>query len=222
MNTRLPKIRAVLISDTHEQHRHARVPEGDLLIHAGDFTMFNRSIPAILDFNDWLTELPHRYKVLIPGNHDCMFRYQKWRDLITGASLLINEGIEIAGLRLWGSVIVPSNKRIYSDGTRNDRIKVFARIPDDTDILITHVPPQGILDIATLAGEPQGYYELLAAVRRVRPRLHVFGHIHLGYGIRNSQGTCFINAALAGPGAALTNPPATFDAAPRVAVQQNG
>ena len=63
-------IRLVLLSDTHELHRKINVPDGDILIHAGDFTMLSKSLRAISDFNAWLGELPHRYKILVPGNHE--------------------------------------------------------------------------------------------------------------------------------------------------------
>ena len=79
------------ISDTHELHRELRVPAGDLLIHAGDFTFFGKSTRAIRDFNDWLGELPHAQKVVIPGNHEYMLESDpRLRGLITNATLLIN------------------------------------------------------------------------------------------------------------------------------------
>jgi hypothetical protein len=62
--------RIVCISDTHELHRELDVPNGDILIHAGDFTLFSKSAAAIRDFNDWLGELPHRWRLVIPGNHE--------------------------------------------------------------------------------------------------------------------------------------------------------
>ena len=66
------RVRVVCISDTHELHRDLALPDGDLLIHAGDFTFWNH-VSKIRDFNDWLGELPHRHKVVIPGNHDRAF-----------------------------------------------------------------------------------------------------------------------------------------------------
>ncbi len=69
---------------------------------------------------------------------------------------------------------------------------MYANIPADTDILVTHAPPQGILD----AG--QGCAELLEASKRVRPKLHVFGHVHAGYGVLRRGPTIFVNAAMTG------------------------
>jgi hypothetical protein len=58
-------LRLVLLSDTHQLHREVDVPDGDILIHAGDFTMFSESMEAVADFNDWLGELPHRSKAIV-------------------------------------------------------------------------------------------------------------------------------------------------------------
>jgi hypothetical protein len=63
-------LRIVLLSDTHELHREVEVPDGDILIHAGDHSMFSRNMQAVEDFNVWLGELPHRYRVVVPGNHE--------------------------------------------------------------------------------------------------------------------------------------------------------
>ena len=63
-------LRLVLLSDTHQLHREVEVPDGDIFIHAGDFTMFSESMEAVADFNDWLGELPHRHKIVVPGNHE--------------------------------------------------------------------------------------------------------------------------------------------------------
>src|ERR1019366_6946290 len=86
----------VAISDTHQLHREVEVTPGDLLIHAGDFTMFSRSAAAILDFDEWLGELPHRWKIIIPGNHEFFLESDlSQRKLIGNATILIDEGIEI-------------------------------------------------------------------------------------------------------------------------------
>ena len=97
----------VLLSDTHELHREVEVPPGDILIHAGDFTMNSKSAEKLLDFNEWLCELPHAYRVVIPGNHDAVVEDASRRALITNAKLLINEGMEMMGLKIWGSPITP-------------------------------------------------------------------------------------------------------------------
>lgn len=191
-------VRLVLMSDTHGHHRKVAVPDGDLLIHAGDFTYFNGSTWAIRDFNDWLAGLPHRNKVLIPGNHDSGFAYRAWRELITAATLLINEGTTIGRLRIWGCPVTPGDWGAFGAETSHERSDVFSRIPSGTDILITHAPPYGILDQPSASDQPQGCHQLREAVCRVQPLIHVFGHLHQGYGIRRHEGTLFVNAALAG------------------------
>lgn len=102
-------VHLVLMSDTHGHHRQVEVPDGDLLVHAGDFTFFNGSTFAIRDFNTWLGQLPHKSKVLIPGNHDSGFVDPAFRELITEATLLINEGTVMEGLRIWGSPCTPND-----------------------------------------------------------------------------------------------------------------
>jgi predicted phosphohydrolase len=98
----------VLLSDTHELHREIEVPDGDILIHAGDFTMFSKNAAAILDFNDWLGDLPHRSKNLVPGNHEFFLEAdlsrRKW---VRNACVLINESVEVMGLKIWGSPMTP-------------------------------------------------------------------------------------------------------------------
>ena len=200
-------IRVVLMSDTHGHHRDVAVPDGDLLVHAGDFTYFNGSTRATRDFNDWLGQLPHGSKVVIPGNHDSGFVDLAFRELITEAKLLINEGTVMDGLRIWGSPVTPGDWGAFGPETADERERLFSQIPKYTDLLITHGPPQGILDHTTPKGKPQGCEQLLAAVRRVKPRLHVFGHIHQRYAMFRSADTLFVNAALAGPDYNIARPP---------------
>ena len=203
-------LRLVLLSDSHAMHRCLRVPDGDVLIHAGDFTMFNRR-SSVLDFNSWLQDLPHRHKIVVPGNHEFNFNRSKWRDLITGAALLVNEGIEVGGIRIWGSPVTPADSGAFGGMTERDRRRIFSAIPEDTDVVITHSPPFGILDRESLEGEYQGCKEIAEAIQRVQPRLHVFGHIHGAYGVEWVGSTVFVNAALASVGYELTKEAITVD-----------
>ncbi len=171
---------------------------------------------SLRDFNDWLGGLPHKHKILIPGNHDAGFIYPAYQELITNAVLLINDGIEVGGLKIWGSPITPNDWGAFGAATAEERARAFSRIPDDTDVLITHGPPMGILDQDLKSSVPTGCRQLLAAVRRVRPRYHVFGHFHQGYGRFSCCGTEFINAALAGPSYTLTKRPVVIDIVPAV------
>ena len=198
-STRRTTLRLVLISDTHQLHREIEVPDGDIFIHAGDFTMSSESMEAVADFNDWLGGLPHRYKIVVPGNHEFFLEADpSERSLLSNATVLINEGIEIEGLRIWGSPVTPMYGGAFGMSSAKDRKRLYARIPQGTDVLVSHGPPFGILDTAPISGSHEGCRELLDAVTRVQPKLHVFGHIHTAYGVFRTEHTTFVNASRLG------------------------
>ncbi len=85
-------LRLALLSDTHELHRELDVPDADILIHCGDFTMFSRSMNSVADFNQWLGELPHRHKIVVTGNHEFFLEADtKKRSLLTNAIILVTK-----------------------------------------------------------------------------------------------------------------------------------
>jgi Icc-related predicted phosphoesterase len=192
-------LRLVLLSDTHQLHREVEVPDGDIFIHAGDFTMFSESMEAVADFNDWLGELPHRDKIVVPGNHEFFLETDpSERVMLHNAIVLINEGTEIEGLRIWGSPVTPMYGGAFGLSSAKDRKRLYAQIPQDIDVLVSHGPPFGILDTAPISGLHEGCHELLDAVVQLRPKLHVFGHIHTAYGIFRNEHTTFVNASRLG------------------------
>jgi Icc-related predicted phosphoesterase len=203
-------LRIVLLSDMHELHREVDVPEGDILLCAGDWTMQSRSLRSIADFNQWLGELPHQHKICVPGNHETYLQTTPTnRSLLTNAILLINEGVEIEGLRIWGSPVTPVGPA-FGVISAEERRRLYGTIPEDTDILITHGPPRGILDHAPGSHFLSGDQELLDAVTRLKPRCHTFGHVHLPQNsprIFETEHTTFINAALLGPYGAIDKQP---------------
>lgn len=189
----------VCVSDTHELHRELDVPTGDVLICAGDFTMFSRSVAAIRDFDQWLGELPHRHKLVIPGNHEFFLEADPGkRSLLSNATVLIDEAIEIDGLRIYGSPLTPLYGGAFGVSSADERTKRWARIPPAIDVLVTHGPPYGIMDSSLELPTPMGDSELLAAVQRIKPSLHIFGHVHGGYGQVVLGEARFVNAALMG------------------------
>jgi len=184
------------------------VPDGDLLVHAGDFTR-QGTLREVAAFAEWLRSLPHRHKVVVAGNHDFLFEKEPVlaRSLLTGATYLEDEGVTIEGLRIWGSPWQPWFFDWAFNLKRGAPLKAkWDLIPEGTDLLVTHGPPHGILDevgrvtgkIAAFAmgqGSHVGCEELAKAVVRLRPKVHVFGHIHEGYGQIRAADTLFVNAA---------------------------
>jgi Icc-related predicted phosphoesterase len=201
-------MRIVCLADTHELHRQLIVPPGDLLLYAGDFTFFSRRRSMIDDFNDWLGELPHRHKVVIYGNHEFAFESDpSLRARLSNAIVLVNESANIDGVNIWGSPVTPVDGGAFGLNHSEDRARLYLQIPPETQILLTHTPPFGVLD-----GEPHaGCPELRAAVIRIRPRLHVFGHVHAGYGTMPTKHTMFTNAALFGEQGDLDKQPIVLD-----------
>jgi Icc-related predicted phosphoesterase len=205
-------LRIVCISDTHELHRELIVPRGDMLIHAGDFTFFSKRRGMIQDFNTWLGELPHGYKVVIPGNHEFAFEAdQRLRNAITNARLLISESAVVDGHVIWGSPITPMYGGAFGLSASKDRVQLYRTIPANVEILITHTPPFGILDLPPGSTEHGGCPELRDAANRLRPRLHVLGHIHGAYGRLSIEDTIFVNAESYGEFGHMDHAPIVVD-----------
>jgi Icc-related predicted phosphoesterase len=190
-------MKIVCISDTHFQHQKMEIPAGDLLLHAGDFSKIG--LPYEVEkFNEWLGTLPHPHKVVIAGNHDFLFEKQPElaRSLLTNAIYLEDSGVEVAGIKIWGSPITPW----FFDWAFNrlrgaDIRKHWDLIPKGIDILITHGPPFGILDM-TVRQKPVGCEDLWEIVQEIQPKLHLFGHIHEARGQMQVGNTLFVNAAM--------------------------
>jgi Icc-related predicted phosphoesterase len=190
-------MRIVCVSDTHARHHLTEMPPGDVLVHAGDITRHG-SLEDVESFNEWLGTLNYyRYKVVICGNHDFCFQNQPAvaRARITNAVYLEDSGCEIDGLTFWGSPWQPWFGGWAFNLPRGEELaRVWAKIPDRVDVLVTHGPPEGILD-KTNRGDLVGCRDLLDRVREVRPRLHVFGHIHEAAGRAEFDGITFVNAS---------------------------
>jgi len=192
-------VRLIAISDTHGLHnRIDSLPDGDVLIHAGDFMNSGYDVQDIVSFNRWLGEQPFKHRVVCGGNHDRYFETapEQARALLTNAVYLENSGITIDNVTFWGSPYTPEFLNwafMYLRGTSAQRY--WNLIPHNLDVLITHGPPFGILD-QTAQGEAHlGCEELLIAVEKKKPRVHLFGHIHGGAGTFQNEGTRFVNAA---------------------------
>ncbi len=189
-------MKIIAISDTHGRHDQIDVPGGDVLVHAGDFCAYG-TLDEVTAFNDYLGTLPHKHKIIVAGNHDWPFERdpEQAQKILNNAIYLQDSGIVIDGVRFYGSPWQPEFFNWAFNLPRGSALaEKWAGIPDDTDVLITHGPPAGVLD-RTSAGISAGCVDLAGAVsQRIKPKLHIFGHIHEGYGLIDKQGTAYVNA----------------------------
>lgn len=210
-------MRLVCISDTHEFHDQVQIPDGDVLIHAGDITMQGHP-GKVAKFLAWFGEQPHKNKIFIAGNHDWIFETKPEiaRQMVAqwNITYLEDSGCEIDGIKFWGSPVQPEFQSWAFNRKRGPEIKRhWNLIPEDTDVLITHGPPMGFLDQCVYNNTDYGHVgceELLEAIKRVNPRYHIFGHIHGGGGrteIRRSWKTTFINASIVNEAYQVQNKP---------------
>jgi Icc-related predicted phosphoesterase len=189
----------LVISDTHGlQGLIGCLPEAEILIHAGDFMNYGTKISEALNFNSWLKDIPIKHKLVCGGNHDRLFELQySSRNLITGGIYLENESIAVEGIKFYFSPYTPAFNDWAFNMTREQLKENWKKIPDDTEFLVTHGPPYGILDQAVKGGEHFGDIELLHRVKQLtKLKYHVFGHIHGSRGIAPSVwGPTFVNAS---------------------------
>lgn len=233
------KIRFVCISDTHGKIEGSKLhmPPGDVLLHAGDFTQKGH-MNEIQKFNSYLGALPYKVKVVIAGNHDLTFDdniteaslrtfgvqkstvqsylsergLKSVKQMLTSAIYLEDSLVTVCGIKIYGAPWQP----VFCDWGFNlkrgeDILKKWQTIPADLDILMTHGPPVGHGDL-TGGNNNVGCVELLNTVqKRVKPKFHVFGHIHEGYGVTSDGYTTFINASTCTRRYLPTNAPIVFD-----------
>lgn len=186
------------ISDTHGQHEKFKIPECDVVCHTGDVSM-SGSKEEVESFLGWFSKISAE-KVFIAGNHD--FLFQDYADLAEdavgkyeGIAYLKDSSFIIDGVKFYGSPWQPWFHDWAFNLDRGESIKkMWDKIPK-CDVLLTHGPPMGILDRVWL-GENVGCEELLAAVGRVRPKIHAFGHIHENTGVVEEAGIRFVNSAV--------------------------
>jgi Icc-related predicted phosphoesterase len=196
-------VRIVCISDTHSHHERIVVPEGDVLIHAGDLTRSGTQA-QIHDTYIWLAGLPHERIIVTPGNHDFELDrnthlLQMVNTMFPRIETLVDSETMLGGMRVWGSPWTPwfnDWSFIFASGPAGEkeaRAK-WDEIPDDTAILVTHGPPYGIGD-ATQHGWHVGCPALKARTAQLpNLRLHVFGHVHEAYGAQRVGDVLYVNA----------------------------
>ncbi|GMR51496.1 hypothetical protein PMAYCL1PPCAC_33514, partial [Pristionchus mayeri] len=203
-------LKVVCTADTHANLRKIvdKIPNGDVLIHAGDFTNFG-TIEEITEFDALMGTLPHRHKLVIAGNHELGFdetedlgiRKSKYQangtefgyELLGNVTYLQDSFVEIDGLIFYGTPWHPLKGYPFYR-PRHLIGHEWAKFPPKIDVLITHVPPLGYMDLYPPV-ERWGDFALLNRVGDLRPRFHVFGHNHYNFGAQSNGPTTFMNVA---------------------------
>lgn len=204
----------VAISDTHCRHLNIKLPKGDVLLHAGDITYKGKKDETD-DFLNWFAKLPFKHKIFIAGNHDFYLEKEKFANIQSiipeGVIYLNDSEVVIDGIKIWGSPVTPWFFNWAFNRKRGKEIKKhWDKIPADTDIILTHGPAYGILD-TVLNNTNAGCKDLLNTIEKIKPKAHVFGHIHESYGAAKLKGTHFINASVLNESYELINKPIVFD-----------
>ena len=191
-------MRIVCISDTHGRVGAERIPDGDVLLHGGDLCSSSGGLGDLEASARWLRSLPHRHKVIIAGNHDFCLQEKptEARAALYELTYLEDESVCIEGLRIYGSPWQPRFCNMDFNLLRGPELRAtWSAIPADTDVLITHGPPFGVLD-RTWHGQLVGCEELALRLEDLQVGLHVFGHIHEGYGQRRVGQRLALNASM--------------------------
>lgn len=195
-------MKIVLISDVHGKWNKLTIPECDLLISAGDYS-FRGEKHMVVDFHKWLSKQPARQVISVQGNHE-LWVEKNWEEakqltykIAPRIHFVQEEALEIEGIKLFCSAITPFFCNWAWNKQPGQEIKQhWDKIPEDTEILVTHGPRQGILDL-TPHGEKVGCKELGERIDQLKNlKLHVFGHIHGSSGELNFNGVTYINASI--------------------------
>jgi predicted phosphodiesterase len=224
-------MRITFISDTHTKHESITqdLPGGDLIIHAGDLMNSGRNPMDIYKFCKWFDGLAqYDHKVFIAGNHDRLFEtdpemaseiYTSYKNIdylqdnwvTVGDSDPHDPNVKTA--KIYGSPWQPEFYSWAFNLPRNgeDLREKWFWIPNDTDILITHGPPWGHCDVTPYGNLNVGCELLRVRVDELKPKIHVFGHVHSGYGYKFHEGTHFINASVLSERYNYENKPITVD-----------
>ena len=181
------------LSDTHGQQKNLKsLPEADVIVHSGDFT-FAGSEEEAYDFMNWFCNLPYKHKIFIAGNHDmCMYEADHIDGLSRNVHYLYNNSVVIDGIKFYG---IP----MFMEDCMDGNLDVFINnIPDDTDVLITHMPPKGTCDLANYGKGPEhrGNATLAELLKKLHPTCHLFGHEHDAYGKTIKENVIYSNACV--------------------------
>lgn len=190
-----------IISDTHMKHKFLSLKnyEADVLIHCGDITG-NGGSGAITQFLEWFGGLDQfKHKIFIAGNHDWLFERNNnlARELVPDNIIYLeDEEVVIDNIRFYGTPVQPPFMNWAFNRYEPKLIQHWHAIPNGIDVLITHSPPYMIGDYVPWSAKHEGSQSLYdEVVNRIKPKVHCFGHIHEGYGMKILDNTKFINAS---------------------------
>ena len=218
-------MKITFISDTHTKHNQvtSSLPGGDLLIHAGDFTSRGYK-HEIQQFFKWFSGLNnYTHKIVVAGNHDLMFEddLKQAKEIISEYpnATYLQDDLEVIGddystaVKVYGS---PWQPEFYNWAFNLPRMgwelqQKWDDIPVGVDILVTHGPAWGHLDTVVGQNMHLGCELLTNRINIVKPKIHVFGHIHTGYGYKFDNGTHYFNAAVLNEQYIFTQKPLTVD-----------
>ena len=209
-------LRLICISDTHCQLDKIKIPNGDILIHSGDFT-YNGSLQEVSKELTLFGKFPHKYKICCAGNHDWLFEFHPniAKQICTDNNIIYleNESVTVEGLKFYGN----SHQKWFFDWAFNlpkDGSKTkeeWNKIPDDTNILILHGPAFGVVD-KLVSGHPVGCPVLLERIKQLKELiLFQCGHIHSAYGVSIINNALCINASICTEQYKPINEPLVFD-----------
>lgn len=192
------------ISDTHSQHEKLTVPDVDMVICAGDEANPSHPVENLIEahrFLQWWSKISVP-KIFVPGNHSTAVQH----GLIDYPGMAIDETVEYGGLKIYCSPYTPAWGNSWAFMIKRNRMQsVWDLIPEDTDILVTHGPPKGVLDITR--DRDSGHFirvgcgALRKRVEAIKPKLHIFGHIHdekdvSNHGVYERHGIKYVNCSV--------------------------
>lgn len=187
------------ISDSHGKHDQIKhLPKADVIVHTGDLSGHGKQWEIQL-FMDWFSSLDYKYKIFIAGNHDwfCCDYAKTFKNLVPDNVIYLdNTSYSIEGYMFYGTPWQPVFFNWAFNLEEPELQKEWDKIPLNTDVLLTHCPPHGVLDLA-LDGRNCGSPSLLTKVLEVNPLAHIFGHIHEANGVINLyDNVTFVNGSV--------------------------
>jgi Icc-related predicted phosphoesterase len=207
-------MRIIALSDTHNQHQKVTVPDGDVLAFGGDITDFGE-LEQLTRFNNWLGDLPHKHKLVIAGNHDRSLQDNAAvaEGLLGNCTYLRDGAVQIDGLWFYGFPWTPWFGGEFWRFNQHRGADMRGRLEQlvvPVDILISHGPPRGVCDRVAHT-VTVGCDDLLEKVREIKPKVHVFGHIHEGHGQHLTDDTAFYNVSICNAAYQAVNPVTVID-----------